>query len=113
MKDLTTEQKRCLELARVIRDGIPGLKFDMQEWCGTTACIAGYAVSFYAPNLWEESYRGLLCDVSGKAAKLLGLNKDEAERLFTPESDFGMEATREVAAATLERFASTGEISFR
>ena len=112
MKDLTTEQKRCLELARVIREGIPGLRFNMEDWCGTTACIAGYAVAHYDPELWGRPYGEKLGAICDRAAELLGLDLTTAERLFAPVGE-GMAATREVAAATLERFALTGEISFR
>ncbi len=119
MKDLTVEQKRCLELARIIREGLEGVKFDMcwvqaRLACGTSGCIAGYAIAKYLPEIWAGEHAN-----SRHAEKLLGLTTDEATALFFP--DFrnlpgGIdldEITPAMAADTLTRFALTGKVVWK
>ncbi len=108
-KSFTVEQLRCLELARIIREGLPGVKFKMCHWghCGTAGCIAGHAVFVYAP----EKRRG---DVRAVARALLGVTEEQTGELFcalnTPVS-LG-DITPAMAAATLENYALTGKVEW-
>ncbi len=108
MKDLTVTQKRCLELARIIREGLPGVRFNMcitQNDCGTSGCIAGHAVAVYRPEIWRKGHVHSL-----QAVEILGLSKEEHEALFFP--DRMLFVTPAMAAATLERFALTGKVEW-
>ncbi len=106
MKDLSITEKRCLELARIIRtDALKGLiyyqgAFCEERECGTAACVAGYAVAQYDPGLWLDGYDD---DVEKRARELLGLDEDEGDQMFWSNYD----ATREQAAAMLENYVKT------
>ena len=129
MKDLTVEQKRCLELARIIREGLPGVRFDMNEWggksfeCDTPACIAGYACAVYDKTAWLSRD---FARIRESAGELLGLSKETNDQLFVftscAYSDITLfvftscaysDITPAVAADTLERFALTGKVEWR
>jgi hypothetical protein len=73
--------------------------------CGTTACIAGWAVQLagdfllvQANQIDDGTYNvmdsvaknGRVCDISGRARKLLGLNYEEADALFLSDDDDAM-----------------------
>lgn len=53
-------------------------RFDMFHWCGTTACVAGYAYIAAGGNFGD----GRTVPVAEKAMKLLDLPSDDAARLF-------------------------------
>jgi len=105
-KPFTVEQLRCLELARIIREGLEGVRFNMlitQSECGTAGCIAGHAIAVYRPEIWRR-----LEARSWLANPILGLSSEEGKALFFPD---GMQdITPAMAAATLERFALTGKV---
>ena len=116
-KPLTVEQLRCFELSAIIREGLEGVKFDMcwvqmRTACDTSGCIAGYAIAKYAPEIWAGNH-----SLSGLAEKLLGLTPDEGMALFFPDTlPNGLDLpdiTPAMAAATLERFARTGEVVWK
>lgn len=115
MKDLTVTQKRCLELARIIREGLEGVRFDMGQFCGqcgAAACIGGHAVAVYEPQLFRSSTTERIKTL---ARGLLGLSSIQTEQLFFAidlEVDTLQEITPAMAAATLERFALTGKVEW-
>ncbi len=114
-KSFTVEQLRCLELARIIREGLEGVRFDMQTfrgYCGTAGCLAGYAIAVYAPELWAAVSA---CDIKLPAQRLLGLTDRQAEELFYVEGvNFSelKKITPAMAAATLENYALTGKVEW-
>ncbi len=113
MKDLSTTQKRCLELARIIREGLEGVEFDMREWgeCGTVGCIAGYACVVYDKPTWllRNSVRTFR-----SAKKLLGLSWWQSLQLFclVGRGRKLRNITPATAAAVLEGYALTGEVKW-
>ena len=111
-KAFTVTQLRCLELSRKIREGLPGMRFDMRDWghCGTSGCIAGHAVAVYAPDSWELRTRS---NIEPVARQLLGLSESEGRRLFTPREpeDYAL-ITPAMAASVLENFALTGKVEW-
>lgn len=83
------------------------LVFDMENWgleteCGTVACVAGYCIALEVPNLFSKvaKLRPGVSFISGGIAqedfpsavakRLMGLETNEADDLFTP---FGMIGT--------------------
>ena len=113
MKDITVEQKRCLELARIIREGLPGVIFSMNAFredtsCGTTACIAGHAVAVYAPNVWRLKKTEKIDET---AQRLLGL--DDVDKLNLFYGHYGPAYGPKAAAAVLENFALTGKVVWK
>ncbi len=111
MKDLSITQKRCLELARIIREGLPDMVFDMAYFrqplvcCKTAGCIAGYATAMYAPKVWEHGDDG---EIMVTAKKLLGLSGHQVFEMFHTRAD----ATPQQAAAALENYALTGKVKW-
>ena len=116
-KPFTVEQLRCLELAGIIREGLEGVRFDMfnertDDGCGTAGCIAGYACAVYARRVWDRACGDKIWTTG---LKLLGLTQDKGEQLFAPwwaDGPHSYQITPEMAAATLERFAMTGEVEW-
>ena len=113
-KSFTVEQLRCLELARIIREGLEGVRFDMtlvHGDCGTAGCIAGYAIAKYRPDICAGTFPH-----SGHAREILGLTIEQAERLFFPGLSSGeiycSDITSAMAAATLENYALTGKVEW-
>jgi hypothetical protein len=90
---------RNVELLTRVRDLIreDPSKLDMSDWarpCGTTACIAGWAVQLAGDKLEFGDHQvvsraqdGTLCDVDTRAADLLGLNEYEVNALFYCENE--------------------------
>ena len=118
-KPFTVEQLRCLELARIIREGLPGVKFNMNTYCRrrddceTAGCIAGYACAAYDSAAWQS---GSQEEIVPSATKLLGLSVGQTNALFEPWLNGGPTAPDippAMAAATLERFALTGEVVWK
>ena len=115
-KPFTVEQLRCLELARIIREGASGIDLvmsDYRNYCGTAACIAGLACAVYDKSAWQANDGN---EMHVSACNLLGLAVEPANRLFAPWVFTGPEPddiTPEMAAATLERFAMTGEVVWK
>lgn len=115
-KSFTVEQLRCLELARIIREGLEGVEFDMgtyRNWCGTAGCIAGYAVAKYEPAIWGKANAGDP-HIPAVAKKLLGLDSTAKRTLFRETEG---RATLDninpaMAAATLENYAMTGKVEW-
>ena len=115
-KHFGVTQLRCLELARIIREGLEGVRFDMASFsneCGTAACIGGYAVAQYSPVLWQT--RDLVA-IRHEAQRLLGLVDDEQSgQMFAPWFygwSFETDITPAMAAATLENYALTGKVEW-
>jgi len=114
-KAFTVEQLRCLELARIIREGLEGVRFDMCEYrsaCGTAGCIGGYAIARYEPAIWQHGhelgYRNI-------AKKLLGLKENAVEQMFAPwyfDGPAPNDITPAMAATTLENYALTGKVEW-
>ena len=118
-KPFTVEQLRCLELARIIREGLEGVEFDMSSWCeayggcGTAGCIAGHACAVYDKAVWQPGWGG---QIFMSAGILLGLSDNQAQRLFLPWTKGGPNAidiTPAMAAATLENYALTGKVEWK
>ena len=103
-------------------------KFDMGEIkipdpnnCGTAGCIAGFAAMLY-PEATEPHYDYVSDRIwsfhEKTLAKILGITDDECVHLFWQTkakngSYIGFEKiTASMAAATVRRFAETGEIYF-
>ena len=115
-KPLTVEQLRCLELARIIREGLEGVRLNMATYrgdCGTAACIAGHVICKYEPERWAAGFDGEV--YLTPAAALLGLNEHQAWELFLPWNNGGpcsCDITPAMAAATLENYALTGKVEW-
>ncbi len=115
MKDLTVTQKRCLELARIIREGLPGVRFDMASFsnqCGTAGCIGGYAVAQYSPVVWLTRN---VVTIMFEARGLLGLEYEQSGQMFAPwfhGGPFQGDITPAMAAATLENYVFTGKVEW-
>ena len=116
-KPFTVEQLRCLELARIIREGLPEVRFDMSNYrnrCGTAGCIGGHAIAFYVSNLWQTTSVPVL-ELEDAAIMLLGVHGPQAMQLFAPWYCGGpnpSDITPAMAAATLENFALTGKVEW-
>lgn len=129
-----------VERITTLRDHIAALppeKFNLGSWfsspvklptagafhkCGTSACIAGWALVLFAPD--EPLY---MVDVPNDAAEILGLTNEQANDLFTPErADYAGEddrpggvlpdplwlgdVTNEQAVKVLDHLIATGEV---
>ena len=114
-KQFTVTELRCLELSRIIREGLPGIRFDMsdfRDYCGTAACIAGLARVAYDKTIWRP---GNGFKIFGSARSLLGLSHEQATDLFMPWEREGPEApdiTPAMAAGVLGNFALTGKVEW-
>ncbi len=115
-KPFTVEQLRCLELARIIREGLEGVRFDMQSFskdCGTAGCIGGYAVAQYSPAIWRTQSA---VAIRHEATQLLGfMDSDQSDQMFAPWFFSGPHPsgiTPAMAAATLENYALTGKVEW-
>ncbi len=117
-KPFTVEQLRCLELARIIREGIPGVRFDMGtyrlrgEGCTTAGCVAGLACAVYDAPTWQSGSEG---GIVRSARKILGLSKQQSDRLFEPWFYSGPQPhdiTPAIAAATLTNLGLTGKVEW-
>lgn len=132
---LSMNKKRLLHLANLIeaaphdlaRD-VDGNGFDMSVWnmdhnCGTTACIAGWAVLTFGAELSSAQ------STAEYARALLGLSRDVAAELFMPvhpdnddredhddpefvQLDYDT-ITPSMAAAQLRNVAETGQVDPR
>ena len=117
-------KEKILEVAAAIRKGDERLGFNMIDFytlagwskpdmsgnqCGTVACIAGWAVFL------EDGPEALALgrNIERRAAKILGLPEDHADRLFSPDhTDRWSSITPDHAASVLEEFAETGKIEW-
>ena len=95
------------------------MKFNISTWgeknsCGTSACIAGYAVAIFDNEMWLNFLRDgtAVMDIENKAAEILGLTEEEADGLFlnigplaqtiwTSRIYYDNEITSDLAANTL------------
>jgi hypothetical protein len=122
-------KERMLKLADFI-EALPPKQFNMQFWavnnnnvsgrrdvdpktinphqCGTTACIAGWAVYLFAKR--DPVDQNYWISFGEEAQDLLGLTLDQRENLFL--SDCWGEApehiTREMAAAKIRKMVASG-----
>ena len=109
---LTVEQLRCLEVARILREGLPEVEFSMSGYCGMAACIGGHAVAHYSPAMWQNMNP---FPMRNEAKRLLGLKERDVGPMFAPWYYGGpnaSEITPEMAAATLSNFALTGKVEW-
>jgi len=57
-----------------------------EEWCGTTACVAGHAVAVaieHDPTIViTDGFRGVGLEIERIARQALGLTRDQADWLF-------------------------------
>ena len=119
-KPFTVEQLRCLELARIIREGLEGVRFDMgviRNYCGTAGCIAGYVVAVYDPLLFKSGLGDHRSHkkIELRAQELLGVSDEQHDNLFyAVESPYDKlrDITPAMAAATLENYALTGKVEW-
>lgn len=96
--------------------------------CGTTLCIAGWAVALgdrkrYVRHAMAERgdnpfNRELITDWEGEGRELLGLSASEANRLFLPVDDEGdtynfEEITVAQATAVLEHLLAEGDVDWQ
>lgn len=96
----------------------PALGFNMGDWisnqlidnsghdCGTTACIAGWAVSVSGRDV--ANYNG---EIRSDAEHILGLDYDTAEELFVNYPIFSSPSPSQ-AAEVLRRLAETGVVDW-
>lgn len=97
-------KERLLELADIIEKAPPE-EFDMQDWCGTACCIAGWAVKVYS----LDASRG----VRKVAGDVLWLSKKQSEELFTPDLVSGYDNVKNIDAANvLRKAAISGRIKW-
>jgi hypothetical protein len=88
-------------------------KFNMNEWCGTSKCIAGWAVSLSGKKMRRSNGTGEeYLPNKKKAASLLGITLDQADRLFFicnwPDAFFYMDGEEaENAAKRIDHFILT------
>lgn len=118
---MTLRTERILDLADIIEnDRLPLVQFNMNHWainnpelhpvCGTTACIAGYAVIAAYGNLDTKLFNLKTgCSISSEAARILGLDPFQAHSLFNTH----YHATKEQAVKTLRKLAATGRVSWQ
>lgn len=116
---------------KIVRDAIAAdkinLEFNMdyglqRDWCGTKACICGYAVAiFHDDPRYVEQFKGLdkdafrgeyfdWWDLKRLGREILGLDADTAHELFI-EFD-GMEdySDRDLAVKVLDELMETGQV---
>lgn len=114
----------------MLRDHLARLKpehFDMASWgfehdCGTAACIAGWnglLTNDPPPTIeWVKPTSGGYDDIALEAwisrqGASLGLNEDDAAKLFVPDTEEGLgELTARRAVAVLDNYLSTGLIDW-
>ncbi len=95
-----------------------GVQFDMNVWwrglveneCDTVCCIGGHAAIACYDQLPPNAP---ICGNSGMIA--LGLSREQAEELFTPDSDLPCDpynASAEDAIRVLEYLLDTGEVDW-
>jgi hypothetical protein len=79
--------------------------------CGTTACIAGWAV---AMEVGKEIQNMTNLDIKTKARRILGLTDSEASDLFYAHDSlrFIGNITAEEAVTVLRHFAKTGHVDW-
>lgn len=93
---MKTSQKKLLRTALASIIMFPA-KWNQTTWCGTTACLAGHvlAVKGYKKVRGQRdghemvSPSGKKIDVSYEAARLLGLDEDQADDLFDLQNTIG------------------------
>ena len=80
--------------------GIDAAEFDMGQWCGTAACIAGWAVRIFASGYEPLTSGQWLCT----AADILDLSFDEVRWLCIPATGgvYVSDATPADAALVLD-----------
>jgi hypothetical protein len=131
------DKKRLLKLAEVLESDEAAKHFDMESFyddgagnlpnvrvgefihrCGSVACIAGWAVATFDPKRTTRD------DTLGLATALLGLNSQQAHRLFVPGEERGCDefsdrtrrsvydATAAEAAKVVRHLAETGEVDW-
>lgn len=105
---------RLNQLADALKNGLPGVKFDVADWleirgCGTTACVAGHAIILAglagSPEAIEDLPR-----FSTTAQEWLELDDEDANELFY--GGIGVLATAPMAARVVRRLAQTGEVDW-
>lgn len=119
-------KNRLLILAKLLEmaarnDATPKLGFNMGSYgssgsdrtghnCGTVACIAGWAVVAFRPDIeiadLPSNFR-----ISSEAADLLGLDRMDASNLFLPPLNL-WKSTPLQAASVLRHAAKTGVIDW-
>lgn len=118
MKNRTVEDKRCLEVARIIRSGVGEIKFRMSTYkndCGSAGCIAGHAIYQYKRDVWDGEVFFHNTLYFETARELLGLSKEKALEMFVPWDHGGPESSaidRDRAARTLENFVQTRDVNW-
>jgi len=118
--------ERIKKLAEVLRSPVAQDHFDMSDYffwdlnvemdekvseaihkCGTTACIAGWAVTIFAPDTKVNCGS----EIHSMAQELLDLTTAQAVTLFLPESMKAINNINPVTAAkVLDDLAETGEV---
>lgn len=98
--------ERVDKLIASIRDGIPGVKFDMAQWIGRDgaricACIAGHA-SILAVGLDKTIEQNTNGGVSKTAAEWMGISEARAQRLFASPLVLAQHTDREWGVQQLE-----------
>lgn len=105
--------EKIIEVRDTIMNLPPKVEFNMKDYkatteCGTAYCIAGLAQLLNPElNIHAAFY-------AGKEA--LGLNYDQAHRLFLPDPDIVgcyVDITAEQAVATLNHLIETGEVQWQ
>ena len=111
-------RKRLADLADIIEnDRLPNVVFDMStvaerrrdinQKCGTAACIAGYALCAAYGN---RKARELDC-ATARAAHILGLTDKQSNDLFFPDGWY-LGKTKAEAVRVLRHAAKTGRIAW-
>ncbi|BCP41489.1 hypothetical protein MINTMi27_15820 [Mycobacterium intracellulare] len=111
VRDLIEADQKLLDMslwARIPFDSVDTSEGPIKVECGTTGCIAGWAVQQAGDKLFVQSEdrhldydtgeafysvshsvakNGRVCDIEVRARKLLGLTRDEADYLFFVENN--------------------------
>lgn len=87
--------------------GSPG-KFDMNHWCDSAMCIGGWA------NHLQSIDEARRIDSERAAAEFLGMDREDADELFYPETLYGdwSAITPEQAVAHLEHIKAGGDVDW-
>lgn len=121
-EEMLTYVAEWLESGAPHTDGVLGFYMDvgvMRDGCGTVCCIAGAVCQFFKPfdlsgeESGAEAYFYGENGVFVRAQEMLGMNEDDAGKLFTPRGVDWENVTPEHAAKVIRHFIATGEVNWK
>ena len=78
--------------------------------CKTVACLAGWTLVM-ENRPFKKNINNMAALIHDEAAEILGLDEDQADELFTPNTEMRYEEiTPKIAIKTLRNLAKTGEV---